>query len=99
MGCGGHRVGTALPSRPSLSPGGVAPAARWPASAHPLPTFRTVLASVGRGVAGRTPCCSLTGDPTSGPADSHHAFRRAALGVWATGADNDLSNARPAGYR
>jgi hypothetical protein len=38
MNCGGHGVGTPLASRPSLSPGGVAPAARRPPCVHGLPT-------------------------------------------------------------
>jgi hypothetical protein len=38
MHCGGHGVGTPLASLPSLSPGGVAPAARRPASVHALAT-------------------------------------------------------------
>ena len=38
MNCGGHGVGTPLAFRPSLSPGGVAPAARRPASVHALAT-------------------------------------------------------------
>jgi hypothetical protein len=38
MHCGGYGVGTPLASRPSLSPGGVAPAPRRPASARALAT-------------------------------------------------------------
>ena len=37
MNCAGHGVGTPSPFRPSLSPGGVARAARWPASVRALP--------------------------------------------------------------
>jgi hypothetical protein len=39
MNCAGHGVGTPSPFRPSLSPGGVAPAARRPRSVHALPTL------------------------------------------------------------
>jgi hypothetical protein len=39
MACAGHGVVTPSPSRPSLSPGGVAPAPRRPSSAHALPTL------------------------------------------------------------
>jgi hypothetical protein len=39
MACAGHGVVTPSPSRPSLTPGGVAPAARRPRSGHALPTW------------------------------------------------------------
>jgi hypothetical protein len=42
MNCGGHGVGTPSPFRPSLSPGGVARAARRPSSVHALPTEGTL---------------------------------------------------------
>ena len=62
VGYGGHGVGTPSPFRPSLSPGGVAPAARWPASAHTLPTGGRV---VGCGAATSVRAADLpTGDPS-----------------------------------
>ena len=61
MSCGGHGVGTPSPFRPSLSPGGVAPAPRRPASAHALPTFATVVASGGRVGAGEPVRSFVTG--------------------------------------
>src|ERR1700726_2827213 len=86
MGCAGHGVGTPSPFRPSLSPRGVAGAARWPGSAHALPTFGTRLVGGGRVGSADTRASGITGIAPSRLADSHHAFRRGAHGAWAPGA-------------
>src|ERR1700688_4976565 len=90
MSGGGRGVGTLSPSRPSPSPGGVARAARWPASAHPLPTVRTGLAGSGHLGAGDPLSSSVTGAGLSAPAESVHSFRRGALEAWALGTDQEL---------
>jgi hypothetical protein len=60
MSYGGHGVGTPLASRPSLSPGGVARAARRPSSAHALPTLRRVVLAA-RGLGSHDPLSMFRG--------------------------------------
>ena len=85
MNCAGHGVGTPLGSRPSLSPGGVAPAARWPSSAHPLPTVGGVVASGGGVGTGHRLSSFVTGVVPLRPADLLHTFRREARNAWVPG--------------